>query len=641
MPPKRQKRRQEGGGDGGGGGDRGGGAGGEGAASERGGGGSALERRCRSFDLRSCRCTSSCRHHQEVPTACVCAQAINQFKEEVKEVLTTILSRLPDPNMRIEDLPPTYKLCFVNRMSEKIFTKKEVRAADGSYIKIRISNPQSSICPRLLSANVKIVVLDGDFNADNREGWTSEDFDNHIVLPRDNVGAVLTGKKELKLKNGEVYLENYTFADNSKFTRSGKFRLGVKLTDNLGERVQEGITEPFHVKDRRGEGSEKVDVPTLETEVWRLEKIAKNGAFCRALEQSGITSVKDFLRLYYKDQKALRDILSSAPPSNWTKMVNHAKKCHPGSALYSHLMEDTNIRLYFSSVGQIVGMTIDDQFKAFGDLDTHDKGRLEEWSKDAYECLTYRQPDYEMYGSQPRPIDCNSVQRSITSTTGPESTHPTDQIIQEADEQNTSKGNGFSGSYYQQRRTSRKHGSKRPRTSPSFENETDASFDIDDQLDPCPETQHTLDANRITDGSVTLQQITAANEIIGAAQLDQGDLTMDEGNYWMPFTNDDSSASSEQQVASQCEYPFSLSTPDDHHSFSDSEINELIKSLRQDLCEDLLINNMTQFSAARLNELPADVQRCMVKLLSYRRWIKLTALVKWMAIWASKGKANA
>jgi hypothetical protein len=116
------------------------------------------------------------------------------------------------------------------------------------------NNQQGNSSHRLLSAKIKIVVLDGDFNRDNEDCWTSEDFRRHIVRPRDRAGAVLTGGLELSLKNGEADLRDATFIDNSKFMRSGKFRLGVMIVDQLDERVQEGITEPFTVKDRRGEG---------------------------------------------------------------------------------------------------------------------------------------------------------------------------------------------------------------------------------------------------------------------------------------------------------------------------------------------------------------------------------------------------
>jgi len=39
-------------------------------------------------------------------------------------------------------------------------------------------------------------------------------------------------------------------------------------------------------------------------------------------------------------------------------------------SLYSHFIEDKNIRVYVSSLGQIVGATIAGQYNAFGDLDT-------------------------------------------------------------------------------------------------------------------------------------------------------------------------------------------------------------------------------------------------------------------------------
>ena len=54
-------------------------------------------------------------------------------------------------------------------------------------------------------------------------------------------------------------------------------------------------------------------------------------------------------------------------------MVNHAKRCDPGSALYSYFIDDKNIRVFFSSLGQIVGVTVTDKYKAFGDLDKHQK----------------------------------------------------------------------------------------------------------------------------------------------------------------------------------------------------------------------------------------------------------------------------
>jgi hypothetical protein len=49
--------------------------------------------------------------------------------------------------------------------------------------------------------------------------------------------------------------------------------------------------------------------------------------------------------------------------------------------------------------------------------------QVEESSKDAYDCVTYHQPDYEMYSSQPRPINRTTLQGSILP--GPKSTEST------------------------------------------------------------------------------------------------------------------------------------------------------------------------------------------------------------------------
>lgn len=48
--------------------------------------------------------------------------------------------------------------------------------------------------------------------------------------------------------------------------------------------------------------------PSLDDEVWRLEKIGKDGAFHRRLTQAGIHTVKDFLIQLFIDPSKLRDV---------------------------------------------------------------------------------------------------------------------------------------------------------------------------------------------------------------------------------------------------------------------------------------------------------------------------------------------
>ena len=46
--------------------------------------------------------------------------------------------------------------------------------------------------------------------------------------------------------------------------------------------------------------------PALNDEVWRLEKIGKDGSFHRRLNKAGISTVEDFLRLVARDLQSLR-----------------------------------------------------------------------------------------------------------------------------------------------------------------------------------------------------------------------------------------------------------------------------------------------------------------------------------------------
>lgn len=48
--------------------------------------------------------------------------------------------------------------------------------------------------------------------------------------------------------------------------------------------------------------------PALSDEVWRLEKIGKDGSFHRRLNNAGIFTVEDFLRHVVRDPQKLRNV---------------------------------------------------------------------------------------------------------------------------------------------------------------------------------------------------------------------------------------------------------------------------------------------------------------------------------------------
>ncbi|VAI28491.1 unnamed protein product [Triticum turgidum subsp. durum] len=504
---------------------------------------------CRSFDLE----IRGCRHLEEMVTNCVqrveaavesvIESAISRIPEAVTKAITGYLSRAPSLCRTVVDQnqPPRYKLRFLNGLSNEIFTKKGIRAANGDPLKICLedNNQQENNSHRLLSAKIKIVVLDGDFNIDNEDCWILENFSRHIVRPRDKIGAVLTGELELSLKNGKADLRDATFIDNSKFTRSGKFRLGVMVVDELGERILEGVTEPFTVKDRRGEGSQKHDIPSLDDDVWRLQKISKDGVFHEALKGSGIFSVKDFLTSYYKDEHTLRKVLKKATKLVWTTIVDHAKKCDPGKELYSFIVEGHDVVLFFNCFYRIVGVTSSDQYTPFKNLDQRMQGRVEQWSKVAYETWTNLQPDYVMDNGKPRPINQSISQGSIMLE--PKFMQGHQQNCAERNVHEADGHQGTSGSHPKQC-TLKRLGSIRvtPNEEEHRIHSKDASFDISVYLGSGSEQYHGSTAANDIPGSVTLH-CPAADEFSGSVLLKQASLTMVDEDYDIPFVTSDAS----------------------------------------------------------------------------------------------------
>jgi hypothetical protein len=110
------------------------------------------------------------------------------------------------------------------------------------------SHPLSSIL-------VEVVVLNGHFGSDGHNNWVEEEFNREVLSGRDGRGPLLMGKRVIKLINGTGRLCDVWFTDNSSWTRSKKFRLGLRVFpgQNTQGRVLEAISEAFAVRDSRCE----------------------------------------------------------------------------------------------------------------------------------------------------------------------------------------------------------------------------------------------------------------------------------------------------------------------------------------------------------------------------------------------------
>ncbi|XP_073030111.1 calmodulin-binding protein 60 B-like isoform X2 [Primulina eburnea] len=266
-----------------------------------------------------------------------------------------------------------YKLQFHSDLPHTLFTNSRVASDGGGPIKIVLYDSCSKSVVRsgsLSSIKVNIVVLDGDFGPDDREDWEKKDFDRKVLQSREGKRPLVTGDLVVPLKDGVGYVGDISFTDNSRWIRSGKFRLGVTVHASAGEiRVREGITNGFKVKDHRGESYQKHYPPSLEDEVWRLEKIAKDGVSHNRLAQFGLLSVQDFLRAYVTDMPSLRAALSNISNKTWDTIIRHATTCRSDNKLYLYRTV-CGTSLLFDSVYRAVGVSSDGQ--TFHSLDSND-----------------------------------------------------------------------------------------------------------------------------------------------------------------------------------------------------------------------------------------------------------------------------
>lgn len=284
------------------------------------------------------------------------------------------------------------QLHFRSRMSLPLFTGGKVEGEQGAAIHIVLvdantghvvtSGPESSI-------KLDVVVLEGDFNNEDEEGWTQEEFDSHIVKEREGKRPLLTGELQVVLKEGVGTLGELTFTDNSSWIRSRKFRLGLKVASGFceGIRVREAKTEAFTVKDHRGELYKKHYPPALNDEVWRLEKIGKDGSFHKRLNNAGIFSVEEFLRHVVTDPAKLRGILGSGMSNKmWEALLEHAKTCVLSGKLYVYYSEENrNVGVVFNNIYELSGLIAGDQYQPADSLSDGQKVYVDALVKKAYD----------------------------------------------------------------------------------------------------------------------------------------------------------------------------------------------------------------------------------------------------------------
>ncbi|XP_020959659.1 calmodulin-binding protein 60 G isoform X3 [Arachis ipaensis] len=249
----------------------------------------------------------------------------------LEQVIPPILQRyLPSPWGQISPAAGrgrSLQLCLMKGLPATIFTQISITAEDSSPLQVAVCDATIQNIKVTNSLKVQLCVLKGDFES---EDWTAEEFNSNIESPREGKGPLLKGDTVITMENGVGFFKNVEFTDNSCWTRSGKFRLGIKvLSSNSSPAadIKEARSERIRVKDKRGVANEKPDRPSLDDKVSCLRKIAKNGPIRKQLSSNGIKTVKDLLRLLTTDQASLKQKTGHIPGKSWEKIIEHAKSC--------------------------------------------------------------------------------------------------------------------------------------------------------------------------------------------------------------------------------------------------------------------------------------------------------------------------
>lgn len=117
-------------------------------------------------------------------------------------------------------------------MPPHLFTGGKVEGDQGAAIHIVLIDQNTGSVVQSGSesvAKLNVVVLEGDFNEEDDDNWTKEQFEGYEVKEREGKRPLLTGDLQVTLKEGIGTVGDLTFTDNSSWIRSRKFRLGVKV----------------------------------------------------------------------------------------------------------------------------------------------------------------------------------------------------------------------------------------------------------------------------------------------------------------------------------------------------------------------------------------------------------------------------
>jgi len=369
---------------------------------------------------------------------------IEGLGQELRQLARLHSNRHPDRHTRIEPNQEhaassgsntNIHLRFLNNWKPPLYTDKDITDENNAAIKVAMFEGDKMITTGPLSkAEIEILVVHGSFYKKVQDNWTEEEFDKHIVQGRDEQRFVL---RTVQLTNGEVELGQIRFKEGScrkKFSMAAR----VCKSEKIIGRVREAIMEPVEVKDRRNEPNEKRNSPRLDDDVYRIESIAKDGAYHQRLQEANIHTVQDFLKALNKDPDELYKVKKYALLLNlvlifvavcmiwmmlswflglqilkmkrkgksWSKMTGHARKriLEDRHELKAYQTDDGTMMLFFNCVHDLVGARFGSNYIACENFDIDHKASVKRLKEHVYNRLENIPYDYVMKGDAPEQI---------------------------------------------------------------------------------------------------------------------------------------------------------------------------------------------------------------------------------------------
>ncbi|XP_051177983.1 uncharacterized protein [Lolium perenne] len=283
----------------------------------------------------------------------------------------------------------------VDRPEDPLFTRCPVEWQNGENPKVAIFLNEKQITGGDLSKlQIEILSVNAEFFTERgQDDFTEEEFNKHIHMCKGQESVLTT----VNMRNGEADLGCIIFKESSY---RQKLRLAARVKrQDLRVRVQEAITYPFVVKDRRSELNAKSNCPSKGDAIHQLRKISQKGKHWIALTEKKITTVKHLLRQYHKDKTGLQK-LTGMKKEAWSTMINHATTCDPGEEIYSYRVAEGE--LLFNDFYYLVGMMMNGTYVPVRDLEQFPQHTVNNWKMSAYEKFEEREnsggliPDYVM-----------------------------------------------------------------------------------------------------------------------------------------------------------------------------------------------------------------------------------------------------